>query len=251
MAKELVIKYRDSVPHNIPTQCFDFFDIEGNLIPLDKLFGRTTTWPKWYYGVTRVIDGHTWWLVQVVSMNTQSGLSHYDLTHIDENNKIIGIVHCFPYPGIDKLSTVEQRAMIRMTEEEAQAMKNSRYPSLNYALGIRDDSLAWDIFYGTKKDGRLPIGLPVKVLDDRIDWWNNVYLPQKKKQDLINEQRIEREALQLYDISDLSVPSLKSVVRGRGRSTRGGMVSNEINVVKTINGLNHNQKAILKRMGLK
>ena len=167
MTRELVIKNK----HRIGThgsQHFDFLDDSGKPIPLGKLFGRTTTWPTWYYGVTREIDGHTWWLVQDVSMKTR-GISQYDLSHYDRESNYLGIVHCFPYQSIDSFSTVEQRAMIQMTEDEAKTMKVRHYPHRKYALGIREDAPAWDIFYGNKENKSIPVTITIKALDDKIE----------------------------------------------------------------------------------
>jgi len=174
--------------HRIGThgsQHFDFLDDSGRPVPLDKLFGKTTTYPDWYYGVTREIKGKTWWLVMHTGISTGGGDKY---THFDKDSNNVGVIitHHMNFP---KFASLEQRAVFDITELEAKSLgvsdrdiKSARINNaLLYAMGVREDSEAWELFYGNKKHSNLPISLSVKRIDDAINKYINKTIPRGQK----------------------------------------------------------------------
>lgn len=227
MTKELIIDFKDKIPRNIATQRFDFYDDEGKLVPLHKLFGKTTTWPDWSYGLTREINGHTWWIVNATTL-THTG-SQTIFKHIDMNNNVIGTIATFTIP-VHQFTTQEQRALIQLTREEAETIG---HPYTDYCVAVRDDSIAWDLFYGDKTDDKLPINLTIKTISNAINNYINVTKPKQKTQKKAIEKAKETKAAKLIPISDLSIP--KKINKSNGTYV----------FAKMLNDLNHNQKAII------
>lgn len=158
MARKLEIKHKD----RIGKTPFHFKDNNNRDITLGTLFGRNTTFPDWYYGITRTIDNKTWWIILITDI-VHTG-SQTIFTHIDENNKIIGEISTRTMP-LENFTKKDQRALIRLTQNEAKKLGHACQP---YGIAIREDSTAWDIFYGTKKHSNIPIHLPIKKIDNAI-----------------------------------------------------------------------------------
>lgn len=173
MAKELIIPFSERIPKSGKTQRFSFLDDEGNLVPLHKLFGRTTTWSDWNYGLTRIVDGKTWWIIQatgiVLTGNPQ------DFLHIDKNNKIMSDNFRTYTMPVHLFAHLNERAIIDLTKEEAQILGHKNQ---TIAIAVKEGSAAWDIFYGTKKASQLPVSQTVKSLDEKI----NKYISSQQDQ---------------------------------------------------------------------
>lgn len=169
MAKELIIPFSERIPKSGKTQRFSFLDNEGKFIPLHKLFGRTTTWPDWAYGLTRQINGETWWIIQATSITKTGEQEEY--LHIDKNNKIIGTVKTYTMP-IHLVTKRDERALIHITQKEAETLGHKHQ---DMALAVKEGTDAWNIFLGTLQDKRLPITHSIKQIDDAI----NTYLAKE------------------------------------------------------------------------
>lgn len=253
MTRELVIKHNHRM-----RGCFDFADDQGTNYPNHKLWGRTTTFPDWYYGLTREIDGYTWWILWYCEINTRDPPQEYMRQFDEHNNEIThppdNYIHCLVWPYLDDdsgLCNKDQRAIFFLTREEASigymgqkmydySVEHPKTPG-PVGMGVREDSLAWDAYYGNIKGG-MNVQMQnstVKAWDNKIDHYLYVTLPEQKAQaERIRQKRLEAEK-QILPLSKVNVPKLKL--------SRGADNTNVAHA-KLLNTLVHNFNAMNLRV---
>ena len=226
MVRELYIKHKNRNRGSM------FSDDFGNLYDNSELFGRTTNFPGWYKGLTREIDGHTWWIIQsqpfVGTGNPQS------FRHYGKNNEDFGECSTYTMP-IHYLATPEQRAMIDLTPEEAKLMG---FPYISNGVAVRDDSEAWEVFLGNiplKKHMSMPISLTVKIFDDKIDNFLYHTLPARKaRKEKLRKER-DKAKREIKSLDNVPIPKLRT-----GRNANNSTYLH----AKLLGGIVHNLKAL-------
>lgn len=100
---------------------FHFIDDNGNKVPNNELWGRTTTFPMYYHGATRKKDGKTWWILH----GNMHG-SQINDTKITLN------------------TTPSQRELIQLTDQEMKILEPSN--NVRTAVMIQEGNKAWDLY---------------------------------------------------------------------------------------------------------
>lgn len=164
MTREIGIDYKAGGYH--------FKDKNNEWIGTSEIYGRATPVPAWHQGVTREIDGKTWWLLMPYTPSTlkaPSTVLEFLLFDVD-NTYIKNIKSVAPMIlSEEDYFSLEQRAFFVLSDEEKKRFGTQEA----WAVGVREDSVAWDVFYGSVDyGGKQMESVSVLGMKKRIEQYN-------------------------------------------------------------------------------